>query len=426
MLVRLKGMRRLLCVMVVAALAMAGCGDATDDDDGGAASGELQKLPGGGWAPVAAAGGAEAQTARAGDSATSLLYPGFRIRYEAVPGLPDLRGPESAYEARADVDRSDAERLASAFGVTGTPKRVDDHSWHVQDGARTAYVSTHSLGDWTISEAPTATSASASASSCPGAPAGAEIACDSGSASTPPPEPQIPPDLPSAAAAEKRARELLDKAGVELADDAKATISEPTTEGITVSYETKLDGTPVHGIGPSITMGSGGAVKFASGTLSTFDEVGEYPLVGTEAGVKRLEDSYGGAGEVTILGGPEAIPDDVAPQEQVQTVEGVELVLLPAYPMCPGQPVYLVPGYRFILSDGQVGPVLNAVTEEHLVASGAADRRPTGAEVEPCPGQGGGQTEPGVKPDEPVTSPPAGPGSSPPAEPAPDRPPARP
>ena len=411
-------------------MALTGCGDATNEENGGgAASGELRKLPGGGWAPTPGAGGdrAEAQSAPAGDSAaSSLLYPGFRIRYEAAPGLPDLRGPAAAYEAKAEIDRDDAERLASAFGVKGSPKRADDASWHVQDGTRSAYISTHTLGDWSVSEAPTATPASGSVSSCPGAPPGAEIACDSGSKPLPGAEPEIPPDLPSPAAAEKRARALLDEAGVEIADGAKATVSDPTSEGITVTFEIEVDGTPAPGMGQNVTLGSGGVVKFASGTLATFDDIGDYPLVGTEAGIERMQQAYGAAGEVTILGGPEAVPDGVEPQEQVQVIEGVRLVLMPAFPMCPGQPMYLVPAYQFTLRGGEPGPVFNAVAEEHLVDSGAADRRAPQAEIDPCQGQRGGGSEPGVKPDDAVSFPPAEPQSSRPAEPAPDRPPAKP
>lgn len=151
--------------------------------------------------------------------------------------------------------------------------------------------------------------------------------------------------------------------------------------------ETTVDGLEVLGMGTSLSIGPKNAIVGGNGFLAVPDRIGDYPLVGLDAGLKRLTDGGTGSGGVrgpqTLVApspdGPltkdiiESVPDvDVegcgdpavscvaptVPVPVVQVVTGARLALLHT-----GNA--LVPAYVFELSDGGTVPV-PAVTDEWL------------------------------------------------------------
>ena len=154
--------------------------------------------------------------------------------------------------------------------------------------------------------------------------------------------------------------------------------------------EMRLDGLPVLGMDTSVSIGANG-VERASGWLAAPERIGDYPLVGVEAGFKRLTtpvpapaptprpavDDAAGAAEPAIEPGIAACRDAAAgcvdlPTEplppvepMIQNVTGAHLALLNT-----GQA--LVPAYVFEIEGGGMYPI-PAVTDEWL-DTGAALR----------------------------------------------------
>jgi hypothetical protein len=105
----------------------------------------------------------------------------------------------------------------------------------------------------------------------------------------PPVKPLRPADLPSRQEADRIARTGFARLGV-------------GTEGFALDdgfltwearVEARVDGLPVLGLGTSLSIGSKGEVVRANGYLAVPDRIGDYPLVGVDAGLKRLTTGFG-------------------------------------------------------------------------------------------------------------------------------------
>ena len=202
-----------------------------------------------------------------------------------------------------------------------------------------------------------------------------------------PEKPVRPADLPSEADARTLARDVFARLGV-------------GTDGIVVDdgwmtwearVEARVDGLPVIGMDTGVSIGAKGAIERAFGFLATPDRIGEYPLVGAEAGLRRLTDGFGGFGGgfgggprrlVATDGGvvakgqvdparPECADPTMScvpppqPAPVVQVVSGAHLALLHSGEV-------LVPAYVFELKEGGTIPV-PAVTDEWLDQQTPAD-----------------------------------------------------
>lgn len=418
-------MRRVLAVVaLVVALVAGACGNGDGD---GTASGDLPLLPssgggaGGDAESASGAGGARsAATAMAGegDDATASgmaiapMEPYQPVEYRLADGIQKMGGRASAYRLEAIVDEGTVRKLADAFGVEGTAKE-ENGSWNITDPAsrsRGLYVSPDGTFNFYDESAAMRAEASAVCSS------------DGKCEDTTPAEPALPANLPSDDEARKAAEAAFGKAGVDLGNrEARIDRSD---YNVAVSYSTSLDGTEVEGWGFVASFGDDAELQYVSGSLARPSEIGEYPLVETKAAFDRWSAGMGGGGRVGIatdtavaepaLGAPTegGGTDEVAPETvptlppKIVEIDRVEQVLLVEYGRCPGDPMYLVPGYRLYAGD-DVYASIPAVADEYLAASQdapdpAGDRATSSDDsFEPCPNTGVGETEPGREPDSP-------------------------
>ncbi len=360
------------------------------------------KLPNAGLAGPSATSGAATS-----GGAESLLYPQRPVEYRLAPGIEPPARSAAAYRVVAEkVDGQLVTRLAEALGLDGEVEPSDEGTFTVQSGGRQLVVGTDS---WNYFH------------DAAGSQVGSDVAvsCAPGTDCPAPPPPPPPVGVPSAAEAEKKALELLSKAGIDLRG-AEAQVDQDDTSARTVSFVPQAGGREVVGLETSVTFGEHGRLEQASGFFGRFESVGEYPLIDLEAAVERHRAGIGGApralGDTPAAGGgdPEPAPApapapasaSASSQAQPEVVEltGVELVLEVVEPFCPGDTVYLVPTFAFE-PDGVV--LVPAVADEELAG---ADQSPQAPQT-PCPG------------DEPVTVPPSGlPEPTPLPEPPPDIP----
>jgi hypothetical protein len=181
-----------------------------------------------------------------------------------------------------------------------------------------------------------------------------------------PTRPFRPPDLPSRAEAERVARDLAARAGLDL-DGAQVKVSDSLATR-TVTIAPAVGGMPTSGFAWTVSVGPKGVVQHASGYLATPEPAGTYPLIGVERGFERLKKS-GPLGGVTRPESPSpAVELDPCPagskvpcpdrrlRPRVATVTGVRLglQLAPAVAEGGGRPdvAYLLPAYLFDLKGG--------------------------------------------------------------------------
>ena len=208
-----------------------------------------------------------------------------------------------------------------------------------------------------------------------------------------PAKPERPADLPSRAEAERLARETFTRMGV--AQDGFSLEDGWLTWEARV--EPRVDGLAVMGLGTGLGIGGGGAIVHANGFLAVPDRIGDYPLVGAEAGIRRLQDGSGGAtrtlaavdarepatapaGAEPAVDLPAVLPDACAdpaapcepvpmpnPEPAVRTATGARLVLLQF-------DAVLVPAYVYDLDDGGESPPVPAVTDEWLASQAVPEK----------------------------------------------------
>ena len=230
----------------------------------------------------------------------------------------------------------------------------------------------------------------------------------------PMPEPQRPAGMPTAAAAEQIARELLSKVsgGVEFANvethdgfSVWQVVAHPTVGGLSTS-----------GFEHGVAVGPNGRIDSANGYLAVPEKVGDYPLVSLQAALDRFKDGQMPMGRPSV-GAPEPViaedgpavsgmaPDvdcgsptvmcDPPPGEfeqpepQVLVLTQVELILQAVFAYDGGPESHLVPAFRFSTDVGWAFETV-AVPDEYT-------QRPAPVpQPEPAPYP---TPEPGIEPD---------------------------
>ena len=318
--------------------------------------------------------------------------------------------PLRAVEYQVAADPDDVPTTATAYEVTPFPR--DEVRAKVAEAldvdADRIEVGTAGY-DWYYSGAVSPDSAVSSSPAC----APDEKCIDA----SPPP---TVPGVPSADAAEKKVRDILEAMGASL--DGRFEVFGEDGYNRTVQFTPSVDGLPVAGLQTQIAFGAEGRVEYASGALAEVAAIGEYPLVGLDEAVERLQNGFG-AGGVRTMGAPEPDietdpaatsdagggsvgstgsagaagevppaepaeptmtiepPDESAPtvplEPEVVEITGAELSLQLVAAGCPGDPVYLVPTFDLV-----PGPAASVIAvEDDAVAGASGDTE----ELEPCP-----------------------------------------
>lgn len=262
----------------------------------------------------------------------------LEYRYEG--DLPALDGsaPSWSYPADVELPEGRLRAIADALGVTGEEQQLaadQGGGWVIgaTDGsAPSVTVSRSALLDWWYS---------------PGAPidAAAEAA------------------LPTAAEAQARAEIVLTAAGYDLAQhelDVQA-----DEQSVSVTAWRLLEGRRSP-ISVSIGFGAGGAVTWMSGTLAEPQRGTDYPLIGTTAGLERLQaqaDGWVTAGDVTNAGSGDPTADTEQSEPIQVTLTAVKEDLTMVWAL-DGQ-VWILPAYTFTSTDGGLHTIV-AIPDEYL------------------------------------------------------------
>jgi hypothetical protein len=191
---------------------------------------------------------------------------------------------------------------------------------------------------------------------------------------------QRPPDLPSKDDAERIGRRLLGDLGVDL-DHAAVRVDDSITLW-NVVVDPIVGGLPTVGLTSSVGIGPKGVVQYANGWLGTPTKGDRYPLIGTAAGLDRLNKEQTQlmmiAPEVQCL----ECPATTAAEPRVVRVTGARLGLQVFSTFEPGADGYLVPTYLFSTEDGGELPVV-AVADQYLGQTPRAEEPDHGTPAEP-------------------------------------------
>jgi hypothetical protein len=326
---------------------------------------------------LGAAGAADGAATDAG-AARDIAGPWPRVTYRLREPLPSLPGEGRAWKLEDGADAARVATLAAALGLRGQPER-EANGWMLGEGRRALVVHDLAGAPWTYG--------AGIFSPCPlrtGGPyqPGAGVSClaPDAAVSSPPaatPRPFPPRGLPSRAEAERVARDLAARAGLDL-DGAEVGVTGGFASR-TVTIAPAVGGQPTSGFAWRVDVGAKGAVQHASGWLATPAPADTYPLIGVEQGFEQLKKS-GPFGPITRPDAP-AVELDPCPAAgkvpcttlgtRVATVTGVRLGLLLAPAVAtedrPAEVAYLLPAYLFELEGGwtDVRAVL-AVPERYL------------------------------------------------------------
>jgi hypothetical protein len=342
---------------VLPALDLGAAGQAGAGADSASAATEPAPAPGG-TAPGRVAGG--------GVSPRWL-----RVTYKLGAPLPDLPDRAKAWRLGDTPAAGRMATLAAALGLDG--RLVEEPSgWTVRDGRRG--LSAHRLAGAPWSYGVDILGA------CATRPGGGIQCLDPDTPVSSRPVKRLrPPDLPSRAEAERVARDLAGRAGLDL-DGARVRVTDGYATR-TVTIAPVVGGQPTSGFAWTVDVGAGGAVRRASGYLATPEPADTYPLIGVEAAFEQLRklpplglltradapameyDPCPGGGKVPCAAKP--LP------ERVATVTGVRLGLQLAPAVAkgdrPADRAYLLPAYLFDLEGGWTDTrAVLAVPERYL------------------------------------------------------------
>jgi hypothetical protein len=338
-------------------------GQAGAGADAGAADRAVANDAAGAIEPAPAPGGADpARPPDLGD--LPQLWPPvtYRLRI-ALPVLPDRA---KAWKVGDAVDAGRVAALAAALGLAGKPN-AEPNGWTVRDGRRTLVVHRQAGVPWSYG-----TGILGGCSIRAGGPhaAGGGIQCldpDTPVASQPatPGRPPRRPAPPSRAEAERVARDLAARAGLDL-DGATVRVSDADATR-TVTIDPAVDGSPTSGFGWRVSVAAKGVVQHVSGYLATPEPADTYPLIGVAEGYERLRKApalrtlHGAEVAPAIARAPcpaaAKLPCTAEPlPARVVTVTGVRLGLQLAHAVArgtrPADVAYLLPAYLFDLEGG--------------------------------------------------------------------------
>jgi hypothetical protein len=333
-------------------------------------AGAIEPAPAPGTEPAPAPGGTE-PARPSGQAGRSPLWP--PVTYKLDGPLPTLPDRARAWKLGDSVDPARVAALAAALGLDGQAKE-GPAGWTLRDGRKALVVHRLAGVPWSYG-----TGIPGTCVLRPGGPymPGAGIQCldpDAPVSNKPrpgvtvrpvaPAKPFRPPVLPSRAEAERVARNLAARAGLDL-NGAEVTVTDSLAARV-VTIAPAVGGAPTSGFSWRISVGAKGVVQHASGYLATPEPADTYPLIGVQEGFERLKKSAplggilrpGAAPAVELdpcqAGGKVPCPDRLRPR--VATVTGVRLglQLAPAVAQGGGKPdvAYLLPAYLFDLEGG--------------------------------------------------------------------------
>jgi hypothetical protein len=320
------------------------------------------------------------------------------IVYRVGGTLPSVPTNAVVYRADATTTPARVARLAEALGV-GSSVVQDTSGWSVQGTDRSLRVQAMGGLPWTLSSSRGAIASSGCAVASHPSTGGSGGVTTAAPVTPPPtcPTTTTVPGLPNKADAEQRARAVLTTAGFDLT--GATTQSTGSTTAWYVTFSPTLAGLPVLGGQWSVTVGAYGSVVAATGKLADPVNVGDYPLVGLDAGVQRLQQGgrwiiYSGpvpmlgavaqgstattgsavaGGGITAVASTTTAPSSVPPV--VVTITGVHLAVAWAWPLGSSSPnAWLVPVYVFELAGGTAYPYLGnqvpvlAVADQYVAA----------------------------------------------------------
>jgi hypothetical protein len=296
------------------------------------------------------------------------------VTYRLGGPLPELPGRARAWRLGDTVDPARVAALAAALGLDGQP-REGPAGWTLRDGRRALVVHRVAGVPWSYG-----TGIPGTCVVRPGGPyqPGAAIQCldpDAPVSNRPgpgltgrpvaPARPFPPPALPSRAEAERVARDLAARAGLDL-NGAGVRV----TDGLaarTVTIAPVVGGLPTSGFSWSIGVGAKGVVRHASGYLAVPEPADTYPLIGVHEGFERLKKTAPFGGVLRPGTATPAIALDPCPRgvgtpcnpkpsrPLVATVTGARLGLQLAPAVAEGaRPgvAHLLPAYLFDLEGG--------------------------------------------------------------------------
>jgi hypothetical protein len=214
---------------------------------------------------------------------------------------------------------------------------------------------------------------------------------DPGTVPEPCPEPQPPANVPTAAEAEAKARALFESLGVDLGSYQLEMYADEW--GANVNAYLVLDGMRTQ-LSMSVGFGAEGAITWASGYLAAPLRGDDYPRVGVEAAVQRLNDqsnwwmypmvmakggvaamstaSDGAVTEPAVAAPIEPAPVDTGAPVEPMPVDTTPIVVTltdpaPSLEMmwADDGTIWLLPGYTFQSADGGMYSVL-AVPDEFI------------------------------------------------------------
>jgi hypothetical protein len=168
-----------------------------------------------------------------------------------------------------------------------------------------------------------------------------------------------PPALPSQAEAERVARDLATRAGLDQNGATVRVTGSLATRTVTIAPA--VGGAPTSGFSWTVTVGAKGVVQHASGYLATPEPADTYPLIGVEEGFDRLKKSApvgaiprpGVAPAVELdpcqVGGKLPCQERLRSRVATVTAARLGLQLAPAMARGAGKPdvAYLLPAYLF-------------------------------------------------------------------------------
>jgi hypothetical protein len=292
------------------------------------------------------------------DPVSPLPRPWPPVTYRLKGPLPSLPDRAQAWKLGNTPEPDRVAALAAALGLTAKPKQ-EPTGWTVHDGRRALVVNRAAGVPWTYG-----TDLGVCGTRVGGGPyrPGPGIQCLDPNA--PVASPPRPADLPSQAEAERIARDLAARAGLDLAGARVRVVDSWAAR--TVAIAPAVAGTPTSGLIWTVAVGGKGAVQYASGWLATPQPADTYPLIGVQAGFEQLKKvrPLGPMAQVDVptpvrrpclpAGGPGAVSCTAKPlPSRVATVTGVRLglQLAPAIPRPdrPADVAYLLPAYLFDL-----------------------------------------------------------------------------
>jgi hypothetical protein len=286
--------------------------------------GELQRLPfvaTGSGRDSAALSASEDKASGAGVAA--MPYFGY-VEYKASKPLAKPADTAGAYRLKG-ASKDDVAKLAKVFELKG-PAKDQDGAWTVSDGTHMLRADQRSgqwfyglgsdtpVSDQGISgeavasaearkvEANSGSGSSGSGSATSSGSAGSTASSETVTACSPcPPDvmcaqvckPADPPEgMPSKADAERQARSIWEKAGI---DPGKATVSvDDGWSQWTVHFPSQVGGTDVEGLQQNVGIGAHGVVEYASGWIGGTEKLGDYPLIDPAEALQRLNKQMDG------------------------------------------------------------------------------------------------------------------------------------